>query len=61
MDDGTSSTSNRRVVARAMRSAVGREATTFGFSILVTVSFGWRSRPKGRRARRRASSSPSGQ
>ncbi len=40
MDDGTSSTSNRRVVARAMRSAVGREATTFGFSILVTVSFG---------------------
>jgi hypothetical protein len=26
-------------VARSMRSAVGRESTTFGFSILVTVTF----------------------
>lgn len=27
-------------VVRGMRSTVGRESTTFGFSILVTVSFG---------------------
>jgi hypothetical protein len=27
-------------VDRAMRSAVGRESTTFGFSIMVTVGFG---------------------
>ena len=27
-------------VARAMRSTVGRESTTFGFSVLVTVTFG---------------------
>lgn len=28
------------VVTRGLRSTIGRESTTFGFSILVTVSFG---------------------
>lgn len=40
MDDGTSSAPNGKALPRALRSAVGREATTFGFSILVTVTFG---------------------
>jgi hypothetical protein len=31
--------SARDVVVRGMRSTVGRESTTFGFSILVTVTF----------------------
>ena len=29
-----------RTVVRGMRSTVGRESSTFGFSILVTVTFG---------------------
>lgn len=39
MTDGRSSTSDRGLV-RSMRSTVGRESTTFGFSIVVTVVFG---------------------
>ena len=35
-EDGRSSST----VVRGLRSTVGRESTTFGFSILVTVSFG---------------------
>ena len=39
MTDGRSSTSDHSL-ARSMRSTVGRESTTFGFSIIVTVVFG---------------------
>ena len=34
-------------MVRSMRSTVGREATTFGFSILVTVTFGLLSATRG--------------
>lgn len=32
--------STGQTVLRAMRSTIGRESTTFGFSILITVTFG---------------------
>ncbi|MGQ1797366.1 hypothetical protein ACT4S5_09545 [Kocuria oceani] len=39
-DDSRGSNSTRRTMLRAMRSTIGRESTTFGFSILVTAAFG---------------------
>ncbi len=36
---GDSDEHSRSVVLRSLRSTVGRESTTFGFSILVTVTF----------------------
>jgi hypothetical protein len=35
------------LLVRSMRSTVGRESTTFGFSILVTVTFGMLQRTQG--------------
>ncbi len=42
MDDthGNGDGGSRGAVRRGLRSTVGRESTTFGFSILVTVTFG---------------------
>lgn len=37
-DDGTENAGS--TIVRGMRSTVGRESTTFGFSILATVTFG---------------------
>lgn len=39
-EDNPSKGRSRSAVVRGLRSTVGRESTTFGFSILVTVSFG---------------------
>jgi hypothetical protein len=40
MAAGEDTGSERNTVVRGLRSTVGRESTTFGFSILVTVTFG---------------------
>ena len=40
MNAAESGSRSDRTVVRSMRSTVGRESTTFGFSILVTVVFG---------------------
>ena len=40
MTDNSDDGRNDQVVVRGLRSTVGRESTTFGFSILVTVNFG---------------------
>jgi hypothetical protein len=40
MGDGEADGRRNGVVGRGLRSTVGRESTTFGFSILVTVTFG---------------------
>lgn len=40
MNDAQGSTHTDNALVRSLRSTVGRESTTFGFSILVTVTFG---------------------
>lgn len=40
MGDEQTKRKDRGVIVRGLRSTVGRESTTFGFSILVTVTFG---------------------
>jgi hypothetical protein len=40
MSPAQSTTGSGNPLLRSLRSAVGRESTTFGFSILVTVTFG---------------------
>lgn len=40
MSAETNPEKTKSVLIRAMRSTTGRESTTFGFSILVTVTFG---------------------
>jgi hypothetical protein len=40
VQDGSKDSGSDHVVLRSLRSTVGRESTTFGFSILVTVTFG---------------------
>ena len=40
MEDSRTDGESEGVVVRSLRSTVGRESTTFGFSILVTVTFG---------------------
>ncbi len=47
VDDESEAHPSPYLLVRAMRSTVGRESTTFGFSILVTVTFGMLSAVQG--------------